>query len=173
MSTTLLGRLITLTCFSAVTQGFSQAISWIDDFLEWKNASLGGGGFCMEIRFDPHNIYRIGNHPTLYLATHVSGLYRSSDLGENWTPLWHNSNSPDERTRYVTTIAFDDFNDRIVIGSRDGIFYASASNSSPNWALANMPDRATLETAHGLDINEASMLPGIGRLVGCSGLLWQ
>lgn len=36
----------------------------------WQNQSLGGGGFCQEIRFDPYHL--IGNPfgtPHLYLAT--------------------------------------------------------------------------------------------------------
>lgn len=140
------------SCEKLLAQGYA------DWFYAWKNKSIGGGGFCLEIRFDPYDLYRpAGSPPTLYLVTDVSGLYRSTDLGGTWSQFWHNTNNPDQLTRYLTTIAFNNTSGRVIVGSRDGIFYAQASTIGPSWTAAAMPDRnalasqgITMATADGL-----------------------
>lgn len=108
----------------------------------WQNQSLGGGGFCQEIRFDPYHL--IGNPfgtPHLYLATDVSGLFRSSDLGDSWERVWDPaaSTETDVPDANLTTTAFNVPNTRIIIGSGEGIHYGPAAGG--NWLAANMPER--------------------------------
>ncbi|MCK6559484.1 T9SS type A sorting domain-containing protein [candidate division KSB1 bacterium] len=108
----------------------------------WTNHSIGGGGFCLEIRFDPYDIYRpAGSPPTLYLATDVSGLYRSTDLGNSWQPVWDPdpTSESDVPDAYLTTVAFNRTNARLIAGSAEGIYYGPAAGG--DWRAAVMPAR--------------------------------
>ena len=123
----------------------------------WQNQSIGGGGFCMEVRFDPYDLTTSSwEDPALYLATDVSGVYRSDNLGNSWQHLWDPdaTQEKDVLARYATTIAFSKSSQRIVIGTNEGIYYRPAAGG--DWVAASLlPERG----APGL----AGMSTGDGR----------
>jgi len=86
------------------------------DPFTWTQSSIGGGGFCLEIRFAPPNFFDKPNSQTLYLATDVSGVYRSEAMeasGEvtQWTRLVDSNPPSDEKDHlqlYTHSLAFTD-----------------------------------------------------------------
>lgn len=94
-----------------------------DEFF-WTNTSIGGGGFTLEVRIDPFDNYAQGGNPVLYLATDVSGVYRSFDQGVSWEILYHDATlAKNILARYTTSIAFRNTGTRrIIVGSSEGIF---------------------------------------------------
>lgn len=45
-----------------VTLGLAQQYVPPPDQFQWQNSSIGGGGFCMEIRIDPFDNYAQGGN---------------------------------------------------------------------------------------------------------------
>lgn len=123
----------------------------------WANKTIGGGGFGMEIRFDPYNIYRpAGSPPTLYLATDVSGLYRSTNLGVSWQPVWSSNQLMENNAidRFAKSIAFNGNAGVVLIGTQEGIY--CWTESTQEWGLvSDMPDRNDLQ---GLGLNMVDAL---------------
>lgn len=112
------------------------------DNFTWENQSIGGGGFCLEVRFNPYSWDRPLGNPRLYLASDVSGVYRSADLGATWEMFKNYSDGIDEAmipSRYATSIAFNNDFFLIYMATNEGIF--STLFDSPNWLADNMPLR--------------------------------
>lgn len=113
----------------------------------------------MEIRFAPPGFFGKPNGQILYLATDVSGIYRTDAMDANgeaitWSRLIDPnppSNEPDLLHPCTTTMAFTrNFNftgqDRLIVGSQEGIYIWNESDQT--WrAPASQPDRTSLAAA--------------------------
>ena len=111
----------------------------------WQNSTIGGGGYCLEVRFAPYNIFWSGNNPALFLATDVSGLYRSYDYGNAWQRFENLYAATSEQNipgRYITSIGFTTQGATLVAGTLDGIFCGPANGQY--WLAAWMPQRDNL-----------------------------
>lgn len=132
-------------------------IATAQDPFSWTHSSIGGGGYCMEVRFAPSdNFFGKTAQQKIYLATDISSVYRSEAIdatGEatQWTRLIDSNppNEDDALPAYTTTLAFTDRflgqqnNERLLAGSQEGIFIWNESNSS--WRRAQQPLRSTLD----------------------------
>ncbi len=134
------------------------------DSFTWENQSIGGGGFCLEVRFNPYSWDRPLGNPRLYLATDVSGVYRSADLGATWEMFKSYGEGTTEAmipSRYATSIAFNNDFFLIYQATNEGIF--STLFDSPNWLGVNMPTRDQIfaQTQRSMD-DEDGKYPWIG-----------
>lgn len=122
-----------------VAMGFAQQHVPAPDQFQWQNSSIGGGGFCMEIRIDPFDNYAQGGNPVLNLATDVSGVYRSFDKGVSWEMLFYEASlEKNTLARYATSLAFRPTGTRRTIaGTVEGIYLWRNSNNK--WKGAVMP----------------------------------
>ncbi len=93
----------------------------------------------MEIRIDPFDNYAQGGNPVLYLATDVSGVYRSFDKGVSWEMLFYEASlEKNTLARYTTSLAFRPTGTRrIIAGTVEGIYLWRNSNNT--WKGAVMP----------------------------------
>ncbi|MDZ7268085.1 MAG: hypothetical protein ONB48_09705 [candidate division KSB1 bacterium] len=107
-----------------IAMAFAQQPVPAPEQFQWKNSSIGGGGFCMEIRIDPFDNYSQSGNPVLYLATDVSSVYRSFDRGVSWEMLFYEASlEKNTLARYTTSLAFRPTGSRrIIAGTVEGIY---------------------------------------------------
>ncbi|NUO80309.1 hypothetical protein HUU05_09560, partial [candidate division KSB1 bacterium] len=136
-----------------------QAAAQVGQFI-WRSSTIGGGGFCLELRFAPPNFFGLSSDRSLYLATDVSGVYRSNGIvADTLVMAWERlhdeypASADDILPRYTTTLAFTtkyDNTSRLIAGSSEGIF--AWSNQTYKWEMTTMPDRAAIgATMHASD----------------------
>ncbi|MGH7496847.1 MAG: FlgD immunoglobulin-like domain containing protein [bacterium] len=150
------------------------------DPFAWTHSSIGGGGFCLEIRFAPSGFFNMPNSRTLYLATDVSGVYRSNAMdasGEvtQWKRLIDPNppaNEKDPLPPYTTALAFTEKfqglanNHRLIVGTTEGIVIWNETNSS--WrAPATQPDRTSLASQSITMDSKDGKYPTIGVIRQC------
>ncbi len=145
-------------CFAVLFAiGFLTSIASAQDPFSWSQSTIGGGGYCMEIRFAPRDdFFGKTAQQKLYLATDISGIYRSEAIdavGEvtQWKRLIdaNPASEDDALPAYTTTLAFTDRflgqqnQERLIVGTQEGIFIWNESNQS--WRRAQQPTRSTLD----------------------------
>lgn len=150
------------------------------DPFAWTHSSIGGGGFCLEIRFAPANFFNKPNSQTLYLATDVSGVYRSDAMdasGEvtQWRRLIDPNPPADDKHHlppYTTALAFTEKfqgvanNHRLIVGTTEGIVIWNETSSS--WrAPTTQPDRAALASESITMDSKDGKYPTIGVIRQC------
>ncbi len=142
---------------------FSVRAALAQDGFNWTHSSIGGGGFCMEIRFAPNNFFGLPHDHSIYVATDVAGVFRSTGLDANhevtgWERLY-DANPPSEKdalNRYTTSLAFTNSfnntpNSALIAGSKEGIYIWDESANTWRAPLVQ-PDRSSLSAA-GLSMN--------------------
>jgi hypothetical protein len=153
---------------------------WAQDPFAWAPSSIGGGGFCLEIRFAPPNFFNMPSSQTLYLATDVSGVYRSDAMdasGEvtQWRRLIDPNPPGDEKHHlppYATALAFTEKfqglanNHRLIVGTREGI--AIWNETASSWrAPTTQPDRVSLASQNLTLDSKDGKYPTIGVIRQC------
>jgi len=136
---------------------FFTRIASAQDPFTWSQATIGGGGYCMELRFAPRDdFFGKTAQQRLYLATDISGVYRSEAIdvaGEvtQWKRLIDSNPAGEDEVlpAYTTSLAFTDRflaqqnQERLLVGTQEGIFIWNESNQS--WRRAQQPLRSALD----------------------------
>jgi hypothetical protein len=106
----------------------------------WSDANIGAGGFLDGVFFDQNN------SGVMYARTDIGGLYKTTNGGNNWTPLldWvGNGNGTSGAEMQVLGFAIDPENSNNIYAlTGGGVLYSTDGGESggvpgsSNWALA-------------------------------------
>jgi len=144
----------------------------IVEFL-WRSSTIGGGGFCMEVRFAPSGFFSLPYERSLYLATDVAGVFRSLTMDASgnvtsWEWLHDEATTTSQHIlpRYTTTLAFTKkYNgataSRVIAGTNEGIFVWN--NQNYTWQATSMPEVSSIPNMNAAD----GRYPWIGIIREC------
>jgi photosystem II stability/assembly factor-like uncharacterized protein len=97
-------------------------------FAKWQHIGLQGAGVITSVDYSKQN------HDKLLLGTEASGLYLTSDFGNQWTKL---VNFP---FYHINRVGVDPLNDSHFLVLANGIYLYESTNNGNSWSLINTFD---------------------------------